>query len=59
MSTGLPLYTERGGACNDKEIWTLREGCDDILAHPVGEELLLGVVAHVHEREYGNRWFVR
>ena len=32
---------------------------DDFLRHPVAEELLLGIFAHVHEGQHGYGWLVR
>src|SRR5215467_4593839 len=35
-----------------------RQSGDDVLDHPVREILLLGITAHVLERQHGNGWLV-
>ncbi len=53
------LVGEAGIPGDHEQRWVAGQRGDDVLGDPIGEELLLGVVAHVGEREHGDRRLVR
>src|SRR5512136_393215 len=56
---GFPFVCKRGLASDHKEVWALGKGSNDLLRHPVAEELLVRVSAHIHEWQNGNGGLVR
>src|SRR5262249_45712223 len=54
----LALVGEAGIAGDDEQRLEARQSGDDVLDHPVREILLLGITAHVLERQHGNGWLV-
>src|SRR5262249_6367351 len=55
----LALVGEARIARDDEQPTDAREGGDDVLDHTIGEVFLLRIAAHVLERQYRDRWFVR
>src|SRR5215510_10987490 len=51
---GSALEREARIASDDEQRFELRERGDDLLNHPVGKILLLGLAAYVLEREHGD-----
>src|SRR5262245_58389943 len=54
-----PLVDERRSSRDDKEPSVMRKGGNDVFCNAIREILLLGITAHVREREHRNRWLVR
>src|SRR6478672_3286978 len=54
----LAFVSERRVTGDDKERLEPRKRRDDVLDHPIREELLLRVTAHVLERQHGDGWLV-
>src|SRR3954451_1485563 len=50
---------EGGVSCDDEESVYPRQLCDDVLRHAVSKKLLLGIGAHIRERQHRNRRLVR
>ncbi len=48
------LVGEGGVARDDEQRGVARQSGDDVFGDPVGDELLLGVAAHVRERQHGD-----
>jgi hypothetical protein len=55
MSTGWPLYVKARIASDDEEPADAGERGDDLFDHAVGEIFLLGVAAHIGERQRCDR----
>ncbi len=55
---GAALVGEAAVARDDEEPADSRQRRDDLLDHPVGEILLLGVAAQIGEGQHGDRRFV-
>src|SRR5262245_65060109 len=51
----LALVREARMACDHKQRAETRQCSNDVLHHPVGKVLLLGIAAQVRERKYCNR----
>ena len=56
---GLALVGEAAIAGNHEQLVEVRQLGDDVLGDAVGEVLLVGIAAHVLERQYGDGGFVR
>ena len=52
----LPFERERRRARDHLEAGHLRERVDDLFRETVAEILVVGIPAHVGEREHGDRW---
>src|SRR5205085_4596303 len=55
---GSAFVRERRVPGDDEEPSNARQCRDDFLDHAVCEIFLLGITAHILERQYGNRWLV-
>src|SRR5262245_53486044 len=55
----LALVDERGIPRDDEQPMTTRKRSDDFFRHAVGEIFLLGIIAHVDERQNSNRRAIR
>ena len=55
----LPLERERRCAPGDAQVGNGRERVEDLLGDTVGEEFVLGIAAHVGERQHGERFLGR
>ena len=51
---GLSLVDEGRVARDDEQFAPAAQLCEDVLGEPIGEEFLLGIAAHVGERQDGN-----
>ena len=54
----LALVGKGGVARDHEEPWLMRQAGDDVFGEPVGEILLIGVAAHVLERQHRDRGLV-